>query len=889
MTRTLVVVSHTHWDREWYLPFEAFRARLVRMMDALLDLLDSDPEYRHFAVDGQTVPLDDYLEIRPDRRADIERLVRSGRLIIGPNYMLPDEFLIGGEAHIRNLMTGIRSARRYGAVMMVGYAPDAFGHITHLPAILRGFGIDSVLIWRGVGDEATTSEFRWAAPDASEVLAVHFPHGYGLIPALPEDRDTLAAALRDVREKLEPFATTRHILVPNGTDHLPAHAGLSRVIRTANEILEDADVVHGSYPLFVENVRGELGDRLHSLPLLAGEFRSSKRSNVLPGVLSTRIWLKQRYQECEDLLARYAEPLTVWKLAIGNGTSGNESTRGLLRHAWKLLLQNGPHDSVTGCSVDSVYEDVRLRFDRCQQIADSLIYDSLRSIADRAAKPGEQTVVVFNPENGPRTDFCTIRLPIEGDAVPSRLFDADGREAPLQLLERGLHAPLDARERAVFGFMAPEVPPFGYRALSIEYAEITVGARHATTDDGTPASDHAPTTSSATVASSASPSGAPLIENIFFSVSANATDGTLTVEDKITQAVFPGLNRFVDGGERGDEYNYDPPDHDEIISQPSSAPTVSIENGVARDTLELRMTYRLPAAVTPDRIARSDDLADCDITTRVSLYPGVPRIGIETEIDNRAKDHRLRVHFPTAIRTDQVSAEQHFGVVQRPVAVPMDDGTWFETPVGYQPQKTFVDVSDGTRGVMIANRGLPEYEAIEEVDGTVTIALTLLRCVGWLSRSDLYTRKTGHAGPGMETPGAQMPGRWRFHYSIIPHEGARQNAGAEAHNFARPLRAIRVRGGNGTLPLSASLVDIEPPTLALSALKTAEDGDGVVLRVYNIANAPVQGSVRPNFPYQRIERVNLNEEDPSPVDAADGRVELSLRPNEIVTLKFMKS
>ncbi len=156
--RTLVVVSHTHWDREWYQPFEAFRARLVRMMDSLLDLLERDPEYKHFVLDGQTVPLDDYLEIRPDRRADIERLVRDGRLLIGPNYMLPDEFLIGGEAH--DPQPDVRASARRGStgeLMMVGYSPDAFGHIAHLPAILRGFGIDSVLIWRGVGPEATTS------------------------------------------------------------------------------------------------------------------------------------------------------------------------------------------------------------------------------------------------------------------------------------------------------------------------------------------------------------------------------------------------------------------------------------------------------------------------------------------------------------------------------------------------------------------------------------------------------------------------------------------------------------------------------------------------------------------------------------------------------------
>ena len=898
LNRTLVVVSHTHWDREWYLPFEAFRARLVRMMDALLDLLDSDPEYRHFVLDGQTVPLDDYLEIRPERRADIERLVRDGRLLAGPGYVLPDEFLIGGEAHIRNLMTGIRSAREYGRAMMVGYAPDAFGHIAHLPAILRGFGIDSVLIWRGVGAEATTSEFRWAAPDGSEVLAVHFPYGYGMLPALSEDPDILRSALGNIRGLLEPLATTRYVLVPNGTDHLPAHTGLPAFIERANELLENAEMVHGDYPSYVDNVRRELGESIASLPRLEGEFRSSQRSNVLAGVLSTRIWLKQRYQQCEDLLARYAEPVAAWRALVEQRTRNKElpkgqtpdparpealvgraeydtssqndtaATRGLLRHAWRLLLQNGPHDSVTGCSVDAVYDDVGGRFNRCEQIAESVIYDSLRYIADRVGKLGEQSVVVLNPENGLRTDFCTVRLPVEEGKWPRKLVADDGTETPLQSIERGGHSPLDRRERIVYGFVADNVPGFGYKVMRLERDDkVWTKVEPFVQDEDQPRS----------------------IENEHFAVTATR-DGTLSIVDKRDGRAYSGLNLFVDGGERGDEYTHCPPQRDEIVDRASidtrwGAQARVIEEGPARFKLEVQQTYSLPASLTDDREDRSTSVVDCEIITRVSLYPGIPRIDIETDVDNRAKDRRLRVHFATGIRAGRSQAEQHFGVVSRPIGVPEHDDTWFETPVATYPQKSFVDISDGQRGFMLANRGLPEYEAIEEADGTITIALTLLRCIEWLSRDDLSTRR-GHAGPGMHTPGAQMLGRWKFQYSLIPHEGGWETAFAEAHRFLRPLRAVRTSRGDGTLPESGSLVEIEPPEVILSALKLAEDGDGVVARVYNIASEPVGARVRLLRPFERVERVDLNEENPDPIESEDSAVRFQLKPNEIATLKF---
>jgi mannosylglycerate hydrolase len=860
--RKFIVVSHTHWDREWYLPFEAFRARLLRMFDNLIDLFERDPEFKHFVMDGQTVPLDDYLEIRPDRRATVEKLVRDGRLAAGPNYMLPDEFLIGGEAWVRNLMFGIRSARAYGKVMMVGYSPDAFGHIAHLPAILRGFGIGAVVIWRGVGRDVTQSEFRWASRDGSEVLAVHLPYGYGYMAEVPEDEASLEKMLTNVRAALEPLATTSHVLVPNGTDHLPAHSGLSQVIKTANKLMPDAEVLHGTYEDFVGGLMKELGTRgYEKLPLVVGEFRSSERSNVLAGVLSTRIWLKQRYAQCEDLLSRYAEPLVAWahlaRRAKGDDTQHIASDKGLLRQAWTLLLQNGPHDSVTGCSVDEVYDDVASRFERCEQIAEALIFDAHGVIAGLAAPTGVDSVVVYNPEHGPRTDVAAFRLPVRDGRVPTHVLDEAGTSAPVQAISRGGHSARDNRERVEVAFVAKDVPGFGYKTFRVEY-------------DGEP--------------EAAAPSG-NAIENEFFRVTGES-DGTLTVEDKRSGRTLRGLNRFEDSGEAGDEYTYNPPENDEFVRDANGSVKVAVtEAGPVRWTLEVSQTYSIPHRLTDDRKSRSKVLVDCAITSRVRLYPGVARVEIETTVDNQSEDHRLRALFPTGIVAANVQSEQHFGVIDRKSGPVEYDESWYETPHSTQSQKTFTDASDGERGFMLANRGLPEYEAIVEKDGTTTLALTLLRCVSWLSREDLRTRR-GHAGPGMFTPGAQMIGRWKFEYAIVPHDGGWANAFGEAHRFARPLRSVRLRGGTGKWPLEKSLVAVPNEELIVSTVKPVEEGDAFVVRVYNIADESTAAALRIGEPFKSVHEVNMNEEDERPAVQQGGAVRLGLSSNQIVTLKF---
>jgi alpha-mannosidase len=265
----------------------------------------------------------------------------------------------------------------------------------------------------------------------------------------------------------------------------------------------------------------------------------------------------------------------------------------------------------------------------------------------------------------------------------------------------------------------------------------------------------------------------------------------------------------------------------------------------------------------------------------VRLNPGVARVDIETEVDNRAEDHRLRVLFPSGVVTEHSDSEQHFGVVRRPVACPPEPPNAPESPVAFYPQKTFTDLSDGTHGLAVANRGLAEYEVMTEDDGTATLAVTLLRCIAWLSRDDLSKRR-GHAGPGMFTPGAQMIGRWTFEYSLIPHAGGWGAAFTEAHAFARPLRAQRTSRGTGRLPQEKALLSVSTSELVVSTVKLAEDDDTVVVRAYNIADGPIEASIALNEPHAGVQSTDLNEENAVETDASH----LSLRPNQIVTLRF---
>lgn len=379
-TLSVTLVPHTHWDREWYLPFEGFRERLIPVMDELLDLLDR--RYPHFHLDGQTALIDDYLAVRPEREPEIRRHAQAGRISVGPWLTLVDEFLVSGETIVRSLELGLERARELGGGDLVGYLPDQFGHIGQMPQILRAAGIDNAVVWRGVPAAIDRTVFRWEAPDGSEVLAEYLPFGYSLGGGLREAGD-LGPALERLESWLAPFSARPRRLIMAGSDHLPVDPALPGDIAGL-----DAEI-------------RPLADHLHSpthgaLPSWRGELRSAARAHLLPGVYSTRIHQKQERARIEALVERYAEPLAAL-------VPGFEWPQRELDRIWRLLVLNGAHDSVCGCSVDEVAHAVDERHTEARSAAEELVGAALASLA---AQVGEAGTLRFNPS------------PFERDGVP---------------------------------------------------------------------------------------------------------------------------------------------------------------------------------------------------------------------------------------------------------------------------------------------------------------------------------------------------------------------------------------------------------------------------------------------------------------------------------------
>ncbi len=368
----MTLISETHWDREWSGNYQEFRYRLIEAWDHLLHLLDTKPDFLNFMFDGQTIVVEDYLQIRPEMQNKVIVYIKNHRITVGPFYQLPDTFLISGEAHIRNLLAGMKFGKDYNVpIQKVGYMPDSFGHIAQMPQILRGFDINNYVFTRGLGDEASLvgTEFWWQSPAGNKVFTQYMMLGYGncseLLKNKPLDQVYGDAKnhILQMRDKLIKRARVNRVLLMNGMDNLHPEDLIPEFIDRFNKE-GIGKIVHRTLEEHIILVQNDLSSI--EIPILEGELSLGREHLILRDTCSTRIYLKQKNTLIENLYEKWADPMNALAWIAAGGKDENPQ---YLWYGWKKLMECHPHDSICGTSIDEVHAEMVNRFRTAKEIA----------------------------------------------------------------------------------------------------------------------------------------------------------------------------------------------------------------------------------------------------------------------------------------------------------------------------------------------------------------------------------------------------------------------------------------------------------------------------------------------------------------------------------------
>ena len=863
---TVAIVPHTHWDREWYSPFQVFRVRLVHLLDALLPLLERDLSYARFLLDGQTAVIDDYLAVRPEAEPRLARLAASGRVQVGPWMILMDEFMVSGETIVRNLQLGMARATVLGGAMQVGYLPDMFGHVAQMPQVLRLAGLEHAVVWRGVPAAITETAFWWEAPDGSRVRAEYLYGSYSNGRDLPDDAKQLLARAHGYELELGGARLSGGaLLLMNGTDHQMPQPWLGRVVAEANALQDDYRFVVTSLAEYLPT------QPTAGLATWSGELRSGARANVLMGVASNRVDVHRLCAAAERALERRAEPLS----ALFQPAEAYPAS--LLEVGWRHLVLNSAHDSSCACSDDEVVEAVRVRYQEARQVGDALVRDALHTLARRvAAAPGATLVV--NPTPVDRGGLIDGVVPGSGpvhlvaeDGTPcptqvvsefgsegfaavvtgqkvrwvlelmrgtefaaARIAEVNRRELPGAEWEYVLRAAGPGEEPIDLEETREELLALGERGATIRFRQVLAPARSIVF-----AADPVPGFGWRTYQPAVGPgpstavrAGDGELANEHLRVVVDPGDATLTIET--TDGVrVEGLNRLVDGGDGGDTYNYSPPTVDRVVDRPSTVQVDVRETGPVRAVVDVVAGYDWPTDAVGDVRRcerRRDETVRCEVRTRLELRAGERFLRVRAEVDNRARDHRLRAHFPLPAPVDGSDAECAFAVVRRGLTA---EGGPHEAALPTFVSRRFVDCSDGSVGLAVVHDGLLEYEVVE--NGR-ELALTLLRATGYLSRAEPSLRPNP-AGPIDPLEGPQLAGRQVVEYALVPHRGDWREADLYAIADSVLVRLERARvpaATDATEPATGQALRVEGAQVSA----VSRDGGGLVIRVFNASPDP---------------------------------------------------
>ncbi len=910
-------------NREWYLPFQKFRYKLVKLVDELLDILNTQEYY--FSFDGQTIVLEDYLEIRPERKQELFNHIRGNKIRVGPWYLLPDIWLVGQESLIRNLEYSYDLAKEFDIPLMeIGYLPDMFGHSRAIPQLIGDLTDFKVLIvWRGVPPEITTVPFQWKGDIASKtsMLTIYLPFGYGNAAHLPEEVEKLSDEIHNLVNQLHPFSPIPVYLLHHGTDHQVPNKKVASSLQQVD--IDGMEISLGILDDFVTKFQQIIKEENYTPPEYAGELRSAARAHLLQDTYSARMWIKQWNQKVEDLLTHFAEPLSAYTWYYLK----KEYPTSFLTQAWKWHLRNQPHDSICGCSVDQTHEEMRFRYSYAESITEGTI-DEAKDTIEAATEPStDNSLLVFNPTNCANLPmYVEIKAPAKEPI--RKLIAPDGEEYEVQAIYsssdkvwemtvgamklRALMKMLPGRqlmnfyinEVSFFDGEAPETcevhllvgdKPVGdlesgdlkknllekidskkykkFHILVTREAEQTYATMVPLTPYGfscfTPSFD--PVASQGTKTLSFSKSS---VSNDYYDITFNK-DGTFNLLDKVNNINYHELHQFEDWGDRGDEYTFGRLGPEFI--KVDDVKRVITASGSLFCEIEQILTLSVYQEIDSSREKRNGK-SRIPVKTVFRFYRDLPRIDIETSLTNTAKDHRLRICFDLPFKSQHTFTSTHFGYIKR-FGDPVGDETYIERPSGIQPQKRFIRVEDENdqAAVTLMNQGLPE---VELVNGT-HLAVTLVRSIGWLSRSGIPERPE-HAGPYYATPGAQeLNESYTFNYSFMAHSKEESFIRSVDHSEAFALLPIAsyFKDSMPKKDILTPIIQIADSNIRLSALRVRNDK--IFITLFNMHDSTLTTKVQLLSTVGKLREIKIDGTEKNIILPTDGALELSFDPFEI--------
>lgn len=854
MKKRAHIISHSHWDREWYLPYERHHMLQVEFMDTLLDTIKKDENFKSFHLDGQTIMIEDYLQVRPERKEELLQYIKEGRIHVGPWYILQDEWLTSSEANIRNLQVGMRDANLYGNVSKVGYFPDSFGNMGQAPQILSNAGIKSAAFGRGVKPtgfnnevtegsnfESQYSEMYWEAPDGSRVLGVLFANWYCNGMEVPTDEEEAKKYWEQRLKDAEKFASTDDLLFMNGCDHQPVQTDLSKALEVAAKNFPEVEFIHSNFMDYVADVEKNLRD---DLAVVKGELRSQQTDGwyTLANTASARIYIKQMNARCEMLFEKVAEPIAAMAYA-----KGMEYPFAQFLYGWKLLMQNHPHDSICGCSVDEVHREMVTRFEKAEQVALYIIDICLEYVSNHMNKEavtnkseGAVPFFVANPTGYVKNGVVELDVPVAkfyfrdaplNECIENskkyeqkfKVVDAKGNTVPatvtLQQHSFGYDLPKDKfrqpfmQKKAHITMEVKDFKPFMVEGYSLIPCEEEGKTGSLLTSENT-------------------------MENKYLKATVNE-NGSITVTHKGSNRTYEELNVFEDMIDAGNEYIFfAPSDATAITTKDTKAKLTVVEDLEVRAKIKAEVELMIPKSADEQldreiadlvefkhrKAGRSTELVPMTIATTYTLEREGGLVKVETTFDSQAMDHRVRALFPTDIQTDVHFADSIFEVAKRD-NVPSKE---WENPSNTAHQQVFVNVQDETVGLTIATMGLNEYEVLPKDKNA--IAVTIHRGVRELGDWGIFP-----------TPEAQCLGKHTVEYAIIPHGKDEAYASyKEAYAFQTVFISGEVNGTNVAkeqeFVSGEQFMKVESDAVAWTSLKVSEDTKEVVARFYNMAD-----------------------------------------------------